>query len=125
VLEAVHRADRGLALYAPDDIAIAPDLPARAGGAACAPGARRRRLAWRGADARVEQRFREAYGRDPDRQAVLGFEAMGAVLRGIARAGARADSRREVIAQALGGLGTPRAAFTRFRVQGDRLVPIR
>jgi hypothetical protein len=121
----VHRADRRLALYAPDDIAIAPDLPARAGGAAsrlelvgvASPGGARTRA--------FEQRFREAYGRDPDRQAVLGFEAMGAVLRGIARAGARADSRREVIAQALGGLGTPRAAFTRFRVQGDRLVPIR
>jgi branched-chain amino acid transport system substrate-binding protein len=124
VLDAVHAGDPALELYAPDDVAIAPELPAVAGRAASRleltgveppDGAEARRFA---------RSFRDAYGRDPHPQAILGYETMRVVLRAVARAGERADSRRAVTTEALKAIGPPRATFARFRLEGNRLVPV-
>ena len=123
-LDAVHAADPQLDLYAPDDVAIAPELPSAAGQAASSleltgveppEGTEARRFA---------RSFHDAYGRDPDPQAILGYEAMRVVLRAIAQAGNRADSRRAVTAEALKAIGPPRASFATFRLEGNRLVPV-
>jgi len=124
VLDRVHAAAPRLRLYAPDDLAIAPQLAARTGPAAdrllltaIAPPA--------GPSARTfARRFRAAYGREPDRQAILGYDAMRLVLRAIGDAGAEADSRRVVTTKALAALTAPPAGFARFRVDGNRLVPV-
>ena len=124
VLDAVHRDAPELRLYAPDDLAIAPEFPTRAGAAASRllltgvqpPGGGERRA--------FERKFEREYGRRPDRQAILGYEAMRVVLAAIARAGEEASSRRAVIAEALQVARAPRATFTRFRVDDNRLVPI-
>lgn len=124
LLRRVHAAAPQVLLLGTDDLALAPGLPGAAGDA-------RDRLLLTGIEPRpVEgadefaRRFAAAYGRAPDRQAVLGYDAMRLVLRAIARAGAGASSRQAVIRQALGGSGDPRARFVRYRVEGNRLVRV-
>ncbi|HEX8086067.1 MAG TPA: branched-chain amino acid ABC transporter substrate-binding protein [Solirubrobacteraceae bacterium] len=123
VLRAVHAAAPRVALFAPDGIALAPDLAQRAGAAgdrlvvtAVAPDDDD------AADRRFAQRFRSRFGRAPDSRAVLGYRAMQLVLQAIERAGKDAASRPEVIAQALRIAGRPRATFAPFRIEGGRLV---
>jgi branched-chain amino acid transport system substrate-binding protein len=124
LLRRVHAAAPQVLLLGTDDLALAPGLAGAAGDA-------RDRLVLTGIEPRpVEgaddfaRRFAAAYGRAPDRQAVLGYDAMRLVLRAIARAGAGASSRQAVIRQALGGSGDPRARFVRYRVEGNRLVRV-
>jgi branched-chain amino acid transport system substrate-binding protein len=123
-LRAVHAAAPRTALYGSDDLAISPQLPARAGAAA-------ERLVLTGVDpspqgdtGAFERRFAAAFGRRPDRQAVLGYRAMRLVLDAIRRAGPDAASRRKVIEQTLGLARRPLARFARFRVVGGRLVGV-
>lgn len=124
VLKEVHDGAPAMRLYGSDDLAIAPELPARAGAAA-------NRLMLTGvdpapgADEAFERRFRAAYGVKPERQAILGYRAMKLVLSAIERAGEAAKSRRQVIELTLQSAGEPRARFTRYRISGDRLVRVR
>jgi branched-chain amino acid transport system substrate-binding protein len=119
VLRAVHAAGPDVRLYGTDDLAIAPDLPARAGAAAA-------RLQLTGVDpvpARdFERRFRAAYGVRPERQAILGYRAMQLALNAVRGAGKDAASRREVIRRALDGAAQSRATFRTYRVRRLRLV---
>jgi branched-chain amino acid transport system substrate-binding protein len=124
VLQQVHQADPAVDLYAPDDLAIAPELPTQAGDAADRLLVTGVRPPAGGVTRSFERRFRAIYGTPPDPQAVLGYDAMRLVLAAIGRAGAGASSRRAVIAEALRAAGRPRATFGRFRVQGNRLVPV-
>lgn len=119
VLGAVHAGAPRVALYAPDGVTLGPDLPARAAATAD-------RLLLTGVapvqDAGFAERFRARYGTDPDRRAVLGYQAMRLVLRAIERAGADAASRPAVIREALRMAAEPAAGFAAFRVAGGRLV---
>ena len=124
VLNAVHDASPGLELYAPDDLALAPGLPARAGAAGARltlTGIRAPRDAMSAAFARA---FRREYGRQPHPQAVFGYQAMRVVLDAVARSGADAKSRRRVIREALRRAGAPRSRFGRFKVRGNRLIAV-
>jgi branched-chain amino acid transport system substrate-binding protein len=124
VLEAVHADNPRLALYGADDLALAPDLPARVGAAG-------RRLTLTGvaspsgamADG-FARRFEAEYGRRPHPQAVFGYRAMRLVLDAVRRAGPDAKSRRRVIREALRRAGTPRSRFGRFKVEGNRLIAV-
>ncbi|HEX8119812.1 MAG TPA: ABC transporter substrate-binding protein [Solirubrobacteraceae bacterium] len=123
-LRAVHDGAPRAALFAADGIPIAADLRRDAGRAAD-------RLVLtgldpqRGSDARAfARRFRARYGAEPDPRAALGYAAMQLVLHAIERAGARANSRPEVIREALALAGEPRARFAAFRIAGDRLVRV-
>lgn len=124
VLDAVHEGAPELPLYAPDDLAIAPELPTMAGRAASQLELTGVEAPEDGAQRKFEREFRRFYGRQPGDSAVLGYEAMKVVLDAIGHAGARADSRSVVIAEALRAARSPRASFARFRVRGNRLVPI-
>jgi branched-chain amino acid transport system substrate-binding protein len=122
VLRAVHAGAPRVQLFAPDGVAIDPELAQRAGGAGdrllltgIAPDAQ-------AAGPEFAKRFRDRYGTDPDRRAALGYAAMQLVLQAIERAGADAASRPDVIAQALRIAGGPRAKFAPFRIVGGRLV---
>jgi branched-chain amino acid transport system substrate-binding protein len=119
VLRAVHAGAPRVALFAAGGVAIGPDVAARAGAAAD-------RLVLTGIapprDAQFAARFRARYGTDPDRRAILGYEAMRLVLAAIDRAGADAASRPAVIREALRMAGEPRAGFAAFRIVGGRLV---
>jgi branched-chain amino acid transport system substrate-binding protein len=123
-LRQVHDADASVRLYGADNLAISPELPARAGAVGD-------RLVLTGVDpapageARAFERlFVARFGERPDRQAVLGYRAMRLVLDAIERAGKDAASRREVIRTTLALAGDPRARFVRYRVQGARLVRV-
>ncbi|HEX2087756.1 MAG TPA: branched-chain amino acid ABC transporter substrate-binding protein [Solirubrobacteraceae bacterium] len=119
VLRAVHAGAPRVDLFAPDGMAVAPDLPLRAGGAgdkllvtAVQPDE----------DADFARRFRSRYGSDPHPRAVLAYDAMRLVLEAIDRAGAKAGNRPTVIREALSAAGAPRARFAAFRIVGGRLV---
>jgi branched-chain amino acid transport system substrate-binding protein len=123
MLRAVHAGAPRVDLFAPDGVALGPDLPQRAAAAADRllltglvpdPGARRRSFA---------RRFEERYGDEPHGRAVLGYEAMQLVLSAIERAGEDASSRPAVIREALRIAGEPRAGFVPLRISGGRLVP--
>ena len=75
-------------------------------------------------DAAFRRRFAAEYGREPERQAVLGYRAMRLVLDAIRAAGPDADSRREVIERAMGLAGEPRAGFGRYRFGSGGLVSV-
>jgi branched-chain amino acid transport system substrate-binding protein len=121
LLKTVHAHVPTALLYGSDDLAIAPDLPRRAGPAA-------QRLEVTGVDpgdpGDFERRFEAEYGERPDRQAILGYRAMQLVLDAIRLAGPDADSRREVIRRAVGLAGRPHARFARYRIERDRLVRV-
>jgi branched-chain amino acid transport system substrate-binding protein len=121
-LRAVHEGAPRVALFAADGIPLAAGLAGGAGGAAD-------RLVLTGLDPHrgseqraFARRFAARYGAEPDPRAVLGYQAMQLVLQSIERAGARANSRPEVIRQALASVGEPRARFAAFRIAGGRLV---
>ena len=125
VLKAVHAANPRVDLYAPDDLALAPDLPAEAGAAG-------RRLLLTGVRAPDDgaaqtfaRSFQSEYGTGPHPQAVFGYRAMRIVLDAVRRAGPDAKSRRRVIREALAGAQSPQIRFGRFMVRANRLVPIR
>ncbi|HEX2084357.1 MAG TPA: branched-chain amino acid ABC transporter substrate-binding protein, partial [Solirubrobacteraceae bacterium] len=97
VLRTVHAGAPRVDLFAPDGVAVAPELPARAAGAAdkllltaVAPEQ----------DAAFARRFRSRYGADPHPRAVLAYDAMRLVLQAIDRAGDKASSRPTVIREA-------------------------
>ncbi|HEV2813200.1 MAG TPA: ABC transporter substrate-binding protein, partial [Solirubrobacteraceae bacterium] len=122
LLRAVHAGAPRVRLFAPDAVALGPELGTRAGGAGdrlmltgIAPedDAARRAFA---------RRFRARYGTEPHRRAVLGYAAMQLVLQAIESAGADASSRPAVIREALRQAGGPRATFAAFRIVGGRLV---
>jgi branched-chain amino acid transport system substrate-binding protein len=119
VLRAVHAGAPRVALFAADGVTLGPDLAARAGAAAD-------RLLLTGIaparDAGFAERFRARYGTDPDRRAVLGYQAMQLVLGAIERAGSDAASRPAVIREALRMAGEPVAGFATFRIANGRLV---
>ena len=124
VLKSVHAANPGVGLYGADDLALAPSLPEQAGAAG-------RRLvltgvrAPEGADVSVFARaFEREYGERPHPQAVFGYRAMRLVLDAVGRAGPDANSRRRVIREALAQARSPRSRFGRFKVEGNRLIPV-
>jgi branched-chain amino acid transport system substrate-binding protein len=121
MLQDIHAEAPGVRLYGSDELTLAPELPERAGPAA-------ERLQLTGVDpvetAAFERRFEAAYGERPDRQAVLGYRAMELVLDAIRAAGDDAASRRVVIRRAVESAGRPRARFTRYRVEDERLVTV-
>jgi ABC-type branched-subunit amino acid transport system substrate-binding protein len=124
VLQAVHAGAPAVRLYGTDHLAIAPELPVRAGAAGS-------RLVVGGVDPTpgsdvraFERRFRETYGRAPHPEAILGYRAMRLVLEAIEQAGADATSRRAVIERTLRIAGEPQARFAWWRVDGDRLVKV-
>jgi branched-chain amino acid transport system substrate-binding protein len=120
-LRSVYAARPAVRLYGTDDLAIAPELPVRAGAAAA-------RLELTGVDPGetrdFERRFQAAYGARPERQAILGYRAMQLALDAVRIAGKDAASRREVIRRALEEDTAPRARFARFRVDEERLVRV-
>jgi branched-chain amino acid transport system substrate-binding protein len=123
VLKQVHKENPNVGLYANDDLALAPDLPAQAGAAGS-------QLVLAGVAAPKDKeasdfarRFTQEYGESPHPQAVLGYQAMKLVLDAVRRAGPDAASRRRVIREALEQAGSPRTRFGRFRVEGNRLIP--
>ena len=124
VLRAVHAAAPRVDLFAPDGVALVPDLPDRAGDAA-------ERLLLtaivpdEGAGGGgFAMRFRARYGSDPHPRAVLGYAAMRLVLEAVERAGADAASRPAVIGQALRIAGEAPAAFAPFRISDGGLVRV-
>ena len=124
LLKAVHAGAPGVELYAPDNLAIAPQLPSRAGAAG-------RDLILTGVDVRessgaraFERRFQAEFGTVPDRQAILGYEAMRLVLRAIARAGDDASSRRRVVREALRLGAEAPVGFASYRIARGRLVRV-
>jgi branched-chain amino acid transport system substrate-binding protein len=124
VLKAVHAENPRVGLYGADDLALAPELPEKAGAAGrqlLLTGVR----APRGSEAsEFARRFEREFGREPHPQAVLGYQAMRIVLDAVSRSGPDAKSRRRVIREALQQAGSPRTRFGRFRVEGNRLIPI-
>ena len=125
LLRAVHEAQPEAALFAGDDLVLSPSLDGAAGAAAD-------RLVATGlevtedAEARAfRRRFVKAYGRTPAREAILGYRAMRLVLESVEQVGARAASRRAVIAQALEARPGPSVGFAPYEVRGDRLVRAR
>jgi branched-chain amino acid transport system substrate-binding protein len=124
VLKSVHAANPGVRLYGADDLALAPELPERAGRAG-------RRLVLTGVEApegtdvaAFGRAFEREYGVKPHPQAVFGYRAMRLVLDSVRRAGPDAKSRRRVIKEALEQARSPRSRFGRFKVEGNRLIPV-
>ena len=124
VLKSVHATNPSVQLYGADDLTLAPELPARAGAAG-------RRLsltgirAPEGADVTTfADAFEREYGTAPHPQAIFGYRAMQLVLDAIERAGPDAKSRRRVIKEALEQAQSPRSRFGRFKVEGNRLIPV-
>jgi branched-chain amino acid transport system substrate-binding protein len=124
VLKAVHAENPGVGLYGSDDLALAPEFPMKAGAAG-------RQILLTGVTpprdgdaAEFARRFEREFGRAPHPQAVLGYQAMRIVLDAVTRAGPDATSRRRVIREALRQAGSPRTRFGRFRVEGNRLIPV-
>ena len=121
LLRDAHAADADLRLFGADALALAPELPERAGAAAdrlqvtaIVPGE----------DADFIRRFTAAYGERPDEQAVLGYRAMQLVLAAIDATGEDAASRRAVLRRAVGQARRPRARFARYRVVGTQVVRV-
>jgi len=124
VLRRVHAGAPRTLLLAGDELTLQPGLADRAGSAG-------ERLVLTGIDPRpasggtaFARRFAALCGREPGRQAILGYDAMRLVLRAIARAGVDATSRQRVIREALALPERQRARFARFRVQRNRLVRV-
>jgi len=128
VLRRVHRAAPRLALFSTDDLALAPELPARVGDAAgrllltgILPGGGAERAAFRRA-------YEQTYGTPPGRQAIYGYRAMRLALEAIRRAGPEATSRRAVAREAMGLAGADGAVgasrFAPLRIEGRRLVAV-
>ena len=57
---------------------------------------------YQGTGAAFVSAFRQAYGHQPQPQAVFGYAAMQALLAGLKQAGANADSRADVTSDVLG-----------------------
>jgi hypothetical protein len=121
-LRSVHDADQSIRLYGDDELALAPELPQRAGAAAT-------RLQVAAIDPResadFERRFVAEYGERPAHHAILGYRAMKLVLDAVRVSGKDAASRREVIQQAVDRMRRPLARFARYRVANGRLVRVR
>lgn len=116
VLDALHRADPQLALFAPDGLADETLAGAIAPGTArslllTSPAVPFDRLP--AAAQRFERAFARTYGREPVPGAVFGYEAMRAILDAVRGAGTQGNDRSEVIRSyfALGKRSGPLGAW--------------